>query len=287
MRLSALSYHGPVLDLRGPLIVRAVFSRSLHLQTTDRQVVTVAALPYNGPLTIRVPYLPPVQAGAVTQLEAGHLVSGAVTLDLRTGASWDPGMVEPRPLVWEDLPPWIARVRERQRVANRGGLSLEGSTPWRDRVRDALESLPRGLVMLEGTAVDEAALRLLGFGPGLTPSGDDVLVGLLTALSVLGSRLPDRAVWAREARALVRPVVAAAGQRTTALSTTLLRWAVRGVATEALLNVLWNLDDEQRVEELLDLGHSSGSDMLTGAVLAATALMGEQEKDGASLVYPA
>ncbi|WP_344282674.1 oxamate carbamoyltransferase subunit AllH family protein, partial [Actinomadura napierensis] len=74
----------------------------------------------------------------------------------------------------------------------------------------------------------EAAERIVGLGPGLTPSGDDMLCGLLVSLRLVGDavRGGDAAVWLADW--LGAAVTADAGTRTTALAETLLHCAAAG-----------------------------------------------------------
>jgi hypothetical protein len=161
--------------------------------------------------------------------------------------------------------------------------------------------------------VHSAVFGLVGLGPGLTPSGDDLLCGLLAGLQVLAARewrgeaQPDngngrgfssvsRGQGPRSTSLLydghpfdtngveaLRNSVLEAVRRTTALSATMLRYAAGDgvasaagagiVAVQPLLDVLWSLGAPGGVrglEGLLAIGHSSGSDMLTGALLAAS-----------------
>jgi Protein of unknown function (DUF2877) len=86
-------------------------------------------------------------------------------------------------------------------------------------------------------AVD-AAERIVGLGPGLTPSGDDALTGLLLALRLLGGAVPGggRAVWLADW--IGAAVTAYACERTTALAATLLQCAARGQASVEAAAVL-------------------------------------------------
>jgi hypothetical protein len=128
---------------------------------------------------------------------------------------------------------------------------------------------------------------LLGLGPGLTPAGDDLLCGLLVGLHVLGNRCaPCHARYAYSLQTLIGVIEPHARSRTTALSASLLTQACRGVALQPLLDVLCTLGDTidwRAVETLLGIGHSSGSDLLTGAYLAATAVLGWEEARGPAL----
>lgn len=261
-RLAALSVHTPVLSLQGPFQLRATFARSWHLQAGDGQIVTVTTAPFNGPLTIRVPRLPAVSSEAAVSREPGGLRVGTAHLVLTSSAAWEPA-APVRSLGGEALRRGLVQLEVRQRLTGRGGLTASGSTvPGGD---EAVAGLEAALLGDEPGRMQAAMLRLLGLGPGLTPSGDDVLCGLLASWRILPARL---GIPAPEVQ-----LPADFRGRTTALSATLLAWAARGVVLEPLLDVLWNLGDEQeRLEALLGIGHSSGSDMLTGVILAARAL---------------
>jgi hypothetical protein len=106
---------------------------------------------------------------------------------------------------------------------------------------------------------------LLGRGPGLTPSGDDVLAGaLVTAHATDDPRL---------ARWRAATVVALHERTTTAVSRGLLRHALDGYATDELAELLAALgapgeqeghDLPGALRRLLALGHSSGAALLAG-----------------------
>jgi hypothetical protein len=108
--------------------------------------------------------------------------------------------------------------------------------------------------------------RLLGVGPGLTPSGDDILAGFLVGVWSFGLA-EDR---------LRAAVLEAAPDRTTGLSAALLRCAARGEAipeVSALMNALSQHTASNRaldgaLRRLGHIGHTSGT-ALTAGVLAA------------------
>jgi Protein of unknown function (DUF2877) len=125
-------------------------------------------------------------------------------------------------------------------------------------------------------AVD-AAERIVGLGPGLTPSGDDVLAGLLIALRLLGNAVDGghRAVWLADW--ISAAVTADAGTRTTALAATLLHCASRGQASAevaALLRGLTGLEPAlPALRRLLAAGHTSGSDLAWGVLAGCQATL--------------
>ena len=110
--------------------------------------------------------------------------------------------------------------------------------------------------------------NLLGAGSGLTPSGDDCLVGVLVALRALG----EQAV----AEAIARIVALHAPLRTTRISAAHLGAACAGEAIEpvhaAIEAIASNSSPEPPLDALSRFGHGSGFDALAGVLLAASAI---------------
>jgi hypothetical protein len=110
--------------------------------------------------------------------------------------------------------------------------------------------------------VRQAVSGLVGLGPGLTPSGDDVLASTLVTLRALGQ--PHHALGAA--------VSAIAPTQTTAISAALLQHAAAGYCIPQLAAVLAALDSGHPltgpVEALLGVGHRSGGDLARGVLLA-------------------
>jgi hypothetical protein len=109
----------------------------------------------------------------------------------------------------------------------------------------------------------EVAARLIGLGPGLTPSGDDVLVGIEAALHAL----------ARPSAGFLASAMIDVEERTTALAATLLRHAAAGEFAERLhilLAALLGSDDETipaAIHRAAAWGATSGSDCLLGVLI--------------------
>lgn len=119
-----------------------------------------------------------------------------------------------------------------------------------------------------------AARSIVGLGPGLTPSGDDVLAGLLAALRTFGP--------ATLADAIGAAVTPDAAERTTALSATLLHCAAHGLAGREVAAVLNGLSGREPlappVTRLLGAGHTSGADLLWGITAGCHAALGSIRK---------
>lgn len=129
-----------------------------------------------------------------------------------------------------------------------------------------------------GSELDAAVAALVGLGPGSTPSGDDVLCGVALTLRLLGEtkRLDALA-------ASVRPRLGA----TNGVSAQLLEAALLGYAVPQVTELLRLLgrppqsDDDSpncsaalvdALEQVTRIGHSSGTDLLTGIHATLTAL---------------
>ena len=109
---------------------------------------------------------------------------------------------------------------------------------------------------------------LLGTGGGLTPSGDDCIVGVLVALHALGERGP--------ASTVARLVARHAPRRTSRLSAAHLDAACAGEAIEpvhgAIEAIAGGIAPGPALDALERYGHGSGFDALAGVLIAAGAI---------------
>jgi hypothetical protein len=103
-----------------------------------------------------------------------------------------------------------------------------------------------------------AAQHLAGLGPGLTPAGDDYVLGVMAALWLLGERNPLPAM------------AAACATRTTLLSGAFLRAAAQGQFMEGWHHLAHALDRQDEpgsrraVRHIAAIGATSGRDSLAG-----------------------
>ena len=143
--------------------------------------------------------------------------------------------------------------------------------------------LPDSLLLDDARSREAAAelvRRLLGAGPGLTPAGDDVLAGLLVGLWSFG----------QPAESLRLAVLAGLPAGTTDLSAALLRCAVRGESipqVNQLLRTLsgnaWQSRLDDALDDLIRVGHTSGTALATGVLAAATMAIGDRPRALAAL----
>lgn len=120
--------------------------------------------------------------------------------------------------------------------------------------------------VLEEASPKEALQSLLGFGSGLTPSGDDAIVGFLAGLhytqqvSILKSVQPHLSILLKDDNATVW------------LSKHFLHSALEGWFIEPILTLYEHLISEKEIQSIVhqihSLGHTSGADLLRGLALA-------------------
>jgi hypothetical protein len=129
------------------------------------------------------------------------------------------------------------------------------ASTWRD---DAAELAGR---VVAGGPVTALVRRLVGAGPGLTPSGDDVLCGLLLGLRLLGHARSLPRLW---------DAVVPRLPSTTTLSAALLVEAVQGYALPPVIELGEALAAADpggvsvAAARVLAVGHTSGADLMAG-----------------------
>lgn len=121
----------------------------------------------------------------------------------------------------------------------------------------------------------EAAEHLVGLGPGLVPSGDSVVSGVLLALRLLGGAISGgtRAVWL--ANWLSAAVTSDAAQRTTTLAASLLHCAAKGQAAAEVSAVLLGMAGQEPLEPAATrlLASVQGVDLAWGLVAGCRAAL--------------
>jgi Protein of unknown function (DUF2877) len=261
--------------------VEAVFDRSFYLSLGAGLICVGSASLGGGPLNVVCgcwPADPPMRAllspGTAARIEDKTCSVGALTISLACAPRWRPESAS----AWNkvSLARGLAATTEvlRQSLAKDGlGLINPASTehvlPRRGAAaapRSYLtEILQEDAVSVGARIVGERLAPLIGLGPGLTPSGDDYLGGVLVALAVVGrTALRDR-LWQG-----VEPLLA---QLTTDISRAHLAAAAEGFGSAALHRLLAailtgktdTIPDAMAV--LASTGHTSGWDALAGAIL--------------------
>ncbi|MDQ6636546.1 MAG: DUF2877 domain-containing protein [Candidatus Dormibacteraeota bacterium] len=213
-----------------------------------------------------------VPHGSRVRFEPGQIRAEGLSVywDAEQPPSWEPLLSGSSP---EDRLKVLNRAQALGELAGAIDLELLAGNA-------AVAALWRAVAAEDGTALVRGAAKLIGRGLGLTPEGDDLLVGTVaTTLAwapALGRSLPR--LW------LSQLLPDDLRQRTTAISATLLELALDGCLPEPLATVLDvnSPDDHWRGAwaQLLRLGHSTGRAVALAAASTGTALCTAAPRNG-------
>jgi hypothetical protein len=271
--------------LRGPrrkLVVLATFPQAAYLTVGEELVTLVTSDGIRHPNAVVLNL--PSSGRPLTGLTVGQAgwVGGERLcvdhLDIRVARWWDP-----RPRLRSSSSDGIRSASEitRQRVHE-----LTGQAP--EMLLSPLATVVMAMQARDASGALTAADRLIGLGPGLTPSGDDVLAGLVSGTLVLAPSIAPVGPAVCDGREALddlivrveefgRAVAASALGHTTPMSAALLRHAARGRFAQPAADLVraWTASsprDEQIVratDRLLAVGSSSGRDLALGLLAAA------------------
>ena len=269
--------------------VQSVFERACNIETRAGELVTLLAeglgnIPHGirlaGPIAPFESWLIPGQNAILDKL-ALRVPDADITIDLSGAAVWrgavvavsmdlclmDPGggaiavaLRELRATLTEHAPeqgftPLLARHANARSSVERAFAA---------RLSQTLPLLARATERRDVRAIAGVAARLVGLGPGLTPSGDDFIAGYLAALW-------SRAGFENGIDAMLQPLAGALAPlflRTNAISRQMLSDAAQGRFAERLISVMGAVagvgDVVDATAHALASGHSSGADTLCG-----------------------
>ncbi|HEY9089450.1 MAG TPA: DUF2877 domain-containing protein [Anaerolineaceae bacterium] len=289
MHLQALSIGESVPRDHFDAVVQSAFDSALNLRLAeeDRLVTLLQAEHYELPQGIRIWQkglsLQFIDPGTRAALRGGILrfESAALSVDLRAARVWDRRVSHLRlqPDTAALQAAWAAAwqlLNAEQRRKNADLIAEILLQPGArsllsQRVGALLGPLLRAAADLDAKLAVDHARGLIGLGPGVTPSGDDFLIGFLAALWSIAGDAPERENFLR---AFGAGLVAAA-QHTSEISRTYLFHAARGQFSSAVFDLVaaFALQGEisSAVQAAVHVGHTSGMDTVTGFLLAVPA----------------
>jgi len=262
--------------------VAGTSSRGIYLQPGDDLTLYLSREKFQGPLTLVVAGqtdLPgQLEPGLESVFQKGKILFPDLSLQfsLESARIWRPPEPDPTLHSRADL-----LVNVGQQIT-----SLAEESPFYSLLEMALSEEPFSLPDLPGfetrlgqvleilrgreiTHLTNALIDLLGAGPGLTPLGDDLILGLTLAFNRGGEAIYPKINLIN----FNQTILGAAREKTTHLSFSLLSCAARGDADERLIQVLdailtGSRIPDQDLVQLLDWGSSSGVAVLAGMILA-------------------
>jgi len=231
-------------------------------------------------------------------VENSHLRIGkAVTIDLSHAAQWEPPSIGPEkaaPLVrvnasYRRLLGAIGNLNNSEGLgqaisllsANSDGRSMAtlpaNSLAAREQPR--ILGLAKACLDQDIAQVTQRGRDLVGLGPGLTPSGDDFLGGLLFAAHCLKRAYPEDFCWEPKA---VMPLIDWAQSKTNSISHAFLSDLALGQGLEPMHEWVASLLEGKglgclmaSVNRLIRIGQTSGWDTLAGLLTGMLVAVGK------------
>jgi hypothetical protein len=243
-----------------------VFDHACNLIDENRDVISIVNPRIgNGPFSIVVDpelFFPEhVDAQTPISVEANQISLGDLLISTDHATQWNP------------RPNWERLHANKENISN---LSIQlPITNYQSLIFDLTSSLTHANL----PTAKQTASKLAGLGPGLTPSGDDILMGAMYAAwiihppevtSMLGSEVAETA-----------------SALTSSLSAAWLKSAGRGEAGSLWHQffdaMLTGENIQSKIKNILAVGHTSGADALTGFMSVLTCWNESTNKETAVL----
>jgi hypothetical protein len=246
-------------------IVVARFESTLYLKGDGEQLWAITVNPNPGPFRIVATILPLWKEGSRVLHARGDnpltptgstIVGPGAELRWDRAALWDP-RPNRRPMNVDER-----RTATKQLAAFIDSWDLPEVRGFWDSLAEAWDTFTQALRQQDLATLQTTLNRLIGRGPGLTPTGDDFAQAMLVTLRTGDDT--DRAAFRTLAAAITALL-----PNTTPLSQTFLQEAQRGWAFGPLKTLLEALPDipSDAVEQLLRIGASSGLAYAMGVLM--------------------
>jgi len=275
--VACVGHLAPTTDFDGT--VHSVFAHACNIAASCGLLTIVVRGLADGPTVWRLATDHPgdfrhlFRRGERLRRRGARAATRDVVLDLSVAASWRPAPW-PRPSHASavNLQMAAAALQRRRRVRS-SVIDREAETFFR-----SLGEACRHLDVARATVEID---RLVGWGEGLTPAGDDALVGLLAGMAALAGADARRVAFLGSLSA----AVAASAARTTDISAHYLRLAAAGHFNADVTHLVHALaggdSDDTRIRDALDAalaaGATSGADMVAGMIAGLRTWCAENE----------
>lgn len=281
MQFQAVSVGSAVPQDNFNATIKHLFDSSLNLllEHEDRLITILSSAHYELPQGIRLATKIPLQSLAVGLRAASRggvlrFDYSPLTIDLRGTPIWDgrlslvTGNIERAWLItWKTLNEG-QRLKQSELIARDLFQSNRGP-PLTRKLSQPVYKLITAAKNMDAYASTSAANEMIGLGPGITPSGDDILIGFLAGLySMAGHRKGAPDFIHAFGNTLLR-----VSKETNDISRTYIRHAVKGEfssSMSALIKVINNGDEGRLItvtKDVMGVGHSSGMDSITGLLI--------------------
>jgi len=291
-----------LLHRQGNAVPAGISSRGVYLRSPDNTILFLSLEKYRGPLTVNINFkhaaMPEIKSSSSIFLSPTRITfpGEGIQINLENAEVWNPSLPSGRLAVEISRLRLKSAIEGTQQSTERNNYQylLDSVLPgnnihipdlpgFNHLLTEFLASLERSKPTLEGKELS----RLLGLGPGLTPLGDDFVLGVILTLNRWGHLLSPPLAKFQKGDSTSRPyktliylnqiILELAREKTTRLSASLLSCAIEGAADERLLTVLDSFfsgdkSSSRDLDDLLKWGSSSGIGVLAGMVSVVTRL---------------
>lgn len=140
-----------------------------------------------------------------------------------------------------------------------------------------ISSLLQKIKMNQVEEINRYSNKIVGLGPGLTPSGDDMLIGLMISMIYISENININI----NVDQINKNIISGIADRTTDISVEFLREAAIGRVNEPLSSLMENLLTSgqgkivKSIKKVFSLGSTSGVDTIFGVIIGSSLMMGE------------
>jgi hypothetical protein len=249
--------------------VHAVFTRACYVEQGESLLTVAVAGAGPGPMTLvldadaAADLRGTFRRGDPVRCRGGLMRTRGTTLDLRRAEIWRTPPARPA-LAADTMGARIDVARERLAQARRTRQSV-----LEREAAVALGALVHACRDLDAAGAASPVARLVGWGEGLTPAGDDCLVGVCAALAALANGIAPRRAFVVRLQAMLD----AGRARTTPIAAQCLALAASGDFGGDVLRVVDAVRAEpdesaahRTIDAVLGVGATSGADLVTGVL---------------------
>lgn len=268
--------------------VNGLSERGIFFRVSSRQVLFLSFEKYPGPLTLNLVGNPAplrlVETGARVEFTPGELVfpQRNIAIPMSAAEIWLPAPLHRLGLPREQREKSLLCISE---LILKNGPHTKitallpivfGETYPNDRDRPQLQPLLESLLlacrMRDGLQACQALSFFIGLGSGLTPSGDDLVIGFLLCLNRWSEYYGSN--W--KTRTLNSAIKKQAEELSNTISLNLIECACEGLADERLISTLdgiftGSIEPGECYKLLAGWGNTSGCDALVGVAVASQA----------------
>ena len=272
--------------------VHSVFRRACNLHIDEHTMLTLLSSDMSntpGGIRLQTPrkftFLDYLQAGQTVGNRANILrVSGSsLSVDLRRAELWyidlsklciklnKPAPLRAWKISWTELG---SRRNLSGITAMFNDISVSRLSPstalLAHRARLHISTLLRATVRLRNDQAADVLAKVIGLGPGLTPSGDDFIVGYLSGLWSTTNNEPARLHFLSSLKANVSSVL----NKTNRISRECIQHALEGSVSQPIATLAQEIGDggawsrlRKAFDNVIQIGHTSGGDAMLGLLL--------------------